>query len=55
MGMRHHQLDERQRRSDQPVIRGDVREDLIQHTLITRTGENAPATGNDVAARESLQ
>jgi hypothetical protein len=37
------------------MIRGDVREDLIQHTLITRTGENAPATGNDVAARESLQ
>ena len=54
MGMRHHQLDERQR-SSQPMIRGDVRENLIQHTLITRTGENAPATGYDVAARESLQ
>src|SRR6478672_11496227 len=56
LGVRQDQFDERHRCCGaQSVIDDGVLQGLIEHALITRTGEHPITTGDDAAANESLQ
>jgi hypothetical protein len=49
------QFDERHRCCRQSVFHGDMLQCLVEHTLVTRTGEDPITVGDDAAADESLQ
>ena len=50
----HHQLDQRQRRLDQPVVHRGVGDDLVEDALIVGAGEHLIAAGDDVLAGKPL-
>ena len=47
-------LNQRERRLDQPVIRGRVSNDLVEHALIVGSSENLFTARNDVLTGKSL-
>ena len=53
-GMRHHQLQQRQWQVDQPVLGGGVHQNLVEHILVTGTGDHQGTARNHITTGESL-